>query len=142
LWGVLDEPLADASIVPTYFLSKMTKEHVTVALAGEGGDELFGGYPTYYAHKFAALYNTMPQVLRHGLLEPAIRSLPVSLNYLSLDFKAKRFIASAAQPPVARHLRWMGSIPMTEHCKLISEEIMRTSALRAPYATATLEEQL
>lgn len=49
LWDTLDEPLADASIVPTFFLSKMTKRHVTVALAGEGGDELFGGYPTYQA---------------------------------------------------------------------------------------------
>ena len=51
---ILDEPMADASILPTYLLSKFTREHVTVALGGDGGDELFAGYPTYLAHKFAS----------------------------------------------------------------------------------------
>ena len=54
---ILDEPMADASILPTYLLSKFTREHVTVALGGDGGDELFAGYPTYLAHKFAMPYN-------------------------------------------------------------------------------------
>ncbi len=53
---ILDEPMADASILPTYLLSKFTREHVTVALGGDGGDELFAGYPTYLAHKFARPY--------------------------------------------------------------------------------------
>ncbi len=124
LWQVLDEPMADASIIPTYFLSKMARQHVTVALAGEGGDELFGGYPTYQAHRLAALWKMMPKSLRQGVLEPAIRSLPVSHNNLSLDYKAKRFISAVEDPPVKRHLRWMGSIPVTEHARLIAPELI------------------
>ncbi|MBS1992786.1 MAG: asparagine synthase (glutamine-hydrolyzing) [Cyanobacteria bacterium SZAS LIN-3] len=122
LWGILDEPLADASIVPTYFLSKMTRRHVTVALAGEGGDELFGGYPTYYAHKFAPMWQLMPSALREQMLEPALNGLPVSLNNLSLDFKVKRFISAAGLPPVRRHLRWMGSIKLSEQEHLLNKE--------------------
>lgn len=122
LWEILDEPLADASIVPTYSLSKMTRRHVTVALAGEGGDELFGGYPTYYAHKFAPMWGIMPEALRKQVLEPAFNSLPVNMNNLSFDFKVKRFIGSAAEPPVRRHLRWMGSIRLADQENLLTRE--------------------
>jgi asparagine synthase (glutamine-hydrolysing) len=124
LWEVLDEPLADASIIPTFFLSKMTREKVTVALAGEGGDELFGGYPTYQAHRLAKYWGMLPAALRHGILEPAIRNLPVSMNNLSFDYKAKRFISAVEAPPVKRHLRWMGSIPITDHAQLIQPEVL------------------
>lgn len=120
LWNILDEPLADASIVPTYFLSKMTRKHVTVALAGEGGDELFGGYPTYQAHKMAPMWSIIPEGVRGGLLEPAMNKLPVNMNNLSFDYKVKRFIRSAAEPPVRRHLRWMGSIPVAEQEALVT----------------------
>jgi asparagine synthase (glutamine-hydrolysing) len=127
LWEVLDEPIADASIIPTYFLSKMTREHVTVALAGEGGDELFGGYPTYQAHRLADVWGLLPAPLRRSILEPAIRSLPVSMNNLSFDYKAKRFISAVEEPPVRRHLRWMGSIPITEHTALIAPDMLALS---------------
>ncbi len=122
LWNFLDEPLADASIVPTYFLSKMTRQEVTVALAGEGGDELFGGYPTYMAHRLARVWNAFPRPLRENVLAPAIRSLPVSLRNLSFDYKIKRFISAADEPPVRRHLRWMGSIPLEQQAKLLRPE--------------------
>lgn len=127
LWEFLDEPLADGSIVPTYFLSKMTKQHVKVALAGEGGDELFGGYPTYQAHKWADIWTSVPKPLRKGVLEPAIRSLPVSHNNLSFDYKAKRFIKSVDEAPVTRHLRWMGAIPLAEHQQLLRPELVSLS---------------
>jgi asparagine synthase (glutamine-hydrolysing) len=135
LWNVLDEPLADASIVPTYFLSKMTRRHVTVALAGEGGDELFGGYPTYYAHKFTPMWSLMPDVVRNGMLMPALNSLPVSFNNLSMDFKVKRFISAASEPSVRRHLRWMGSIKLAEHEQLLTKE-------HRALAAGTMEESL
>jgi asparagine synthase (glutamine-hydrolysing) len=128
LWNYLDEPLADASIVPTFFLSKMTRQSVKVALAGEGGDELFGGYPTYQAHRLAKLWTDVPALLRRGLLEPAIRSLPVSHNNLSFDYKAKRFIAAAAEPAVSRHLHWMGSFPLSEHKQLMREGLVTLAA--------------
>jgi asparagine synthase (glutamine-hydrolysing) len=135
LWGILDEPLADASIVPTYFLSKMTRRHVTVALAGEGGDELFGGYPTYYAHKFVPMWTTMPKALRHSMIEPALNGLPVSLNNLSTDYKIKRFISAANEPPVRRHLRWMGAIKLSEQEQLLTRE-------HRAIASETMEEAL
>lgn len=123
LWQVLDEPMADASIVPTYFLSKMTKEHVTVALSGEGGDELFGGYPTYQAHRLANLWQMIPKPLRLAVLEPVITNLPVSFNNLSVDYKAKRFISAVDRDPVLRHFRWMGSIPPEKQQSLISPQL-------------------
>ena len=124
LWDFLDEPIADASIVPTFFLSKMTRETVKVALAGEGGDELFGGYPTYQAHKLAGVWRRVPKVLRTNVIEPAIRSLPVSMNNLSFDYKAKRFIESANQSPVDRHLSWMGSLPLSEQMQLVKSNVL------------------
>jgi asparagine synthase (glutamine-hydrolysing) len=124
LWQYVDEPIADASIVPTYFLSKMTRQQVKVALAGEGGDELFGGYPTYQAHRLVSYWLNIPKILRKTILEPAIRSLPVSHNNLSFDFKAKRFINSANEPSIARHLHWMGAIPLKEHDRLIKSDLL------------------
>lgn len=124
LWDYLDEPLADASIVPTFFLSKMTREQVKVALAGEGGDELFGGYPTYQAHKLAGVWRRVPKALRTNVLEPAIRSLPVSMNNLSFDYKAKKFIESANRSPVDRHLNWMGSLPLSEQVQLVKSNVL------------------
>ncbi|HEY9774886.1 MAG TPA: asparagine synthase (glutamine-hydrolyzing) [Planktothrix sp.] len=137
LWGYLDEPMADASIVPTFFLSKMTKRSVTVALSGEGGDELFGGYPTYQAHRLTALYNQLPAGVRRSVVEPLIRSLPVSFNNLSFDYKLKRFIKSAQQPPIRRHLRWMGAIPLAMHGNLLAAD-----ALAADVGEDACEEQL
>jgi len=137
LWDVLDEPIADASIIPTYFLSKMTKEKVTVALAGEGGDELFGGYPTYLAHKYVHLWQNLPRPLKQNVLEPIINSLPVSLNNISFDYKIKRFIAAADEPPISRHLKWMGGLPIGTHHELLTSDLMsrQTSPL-------TCEEEL
>ena len=123
LWSVLDEPIADASILPTYCLSKMTKQNVTVALAGEGGDELFGGYPTYLAHKFIPLWQALPLLLRKNLLEPIFNNLPVSMNNLSFDYKIKRFISAASQSTLARHLSWMGSFPLAQQPALLSNTL-------------------
>jgi len=127
----IDEPLADASILPTFFLSKMTKRSVTVALSGDGGDELFGGYPTYQAHKMAAAWNAIPQAIRNGIIGPLIDNLPVSHNNLSFDFKAKRFISAAEQPAFVRHLRWMGAIPLHQHRFLLNPDIMRAAHRQA-----------
>src|SRR5438034_545457 len=66
----LDEPSSDPSLVPTYLLSRFTRKHVTVALGGDGGDELFAGYPMYLGHRFADIYTRVPRMLRRGLVEP------------------------------------------------------------------------
>ena len=117
---LLDEPLGDASIIPTYLLAEFTRQHVKVALGGDGGDELFAGYPTLQAHRLASRYNRLPRWARAGLVEPVVRSLPVSHNNLSFDFKAKRFVGSAARPVADRHLRWMGSFDAEARAELLS----------------------
>jgi asparagine synthase (glutamine-hydrolysing) len=108
---LLDEPLGDASIIPTYLLSQFTREHVKVALGGDGGDELFAGYPTLQAHRLAGYYTRVPRVLRRGLVEPVVRRLPVSRSNLSFDFRAKKFIEGADLSVAERHRTWMGSFP-------------------------------
>src|SRR5947209_8157143 len=90
-----DEPFADASAIPTYYLSQLTRRHVTVALGGDGGDELFAGYVTYQADKLARLYERLPGLLTRGLIPAVVRRLPVSEGKVSFDFKARRFIADA-----------------------------------------------
>ncbi|HET7419484.1 MAG TPA: asparagine synthase (glutamine-hydrolyzing) [Candidatus Dormibacteraeota bacterium] len=108
---LLDEPLGDASIIPTYLLSAFTRGHVKVALGGDGGDELFAGYPTLQAHRLAGWYARVPRVLRRGVVEPLVRRLPVSHDNLSFDFRAKRFVSGATLPVAERHRTWMGSFP-------------------------------
>src|SRR2546425_10909314 len=82
---LLDEPLGDASLLPTYLLSRFARRAVTVALSGDGGDELFAGYPTYQAHRLAQALELVPRWVRHRLVRPAVERLPVSLDDLSLD---------------------------------------------------------
>jgi asparagine synthase (glutamine-hydrolysing) len=122
--SLLDEPLGDGSLIPTFLLSRFTREHVTVALGGDGGDELLAGYPTYVAHRMAGYYQALPQFLRGGLIEPMIARLPVSTDNLSFDFKAKRFVRSAAQPLGTRHTVWMGSYDAWQQRQLLNPDII------------------
>jgi asparagine synthase (glutamine-hydrolysing) len=117
---LLDEPLGDASIIPTYLLSAFTRGHVKVALGGDGGDELFAGYPTLQAHRLAGYYMRAPSVLRRALVEPFVRRLPVSRDNLSFDFRARRFVAGAAYPVAERHQRWMGSFSRPERAAVLA----------------------
>jgi asparagine synthase (glutamine-hydrolysing) len=121
---LLDEPLGDGSLIPTFLLSRFTRERVTVALGGDGGDELFAGYPTYAAHRMAGYYRALPRLLRKGLIEPAIARLPVSTDNLSFDFKAKRFVQGAALPAGTRHTVWMGSYTAEQQRLLLSPAVL------------------
>src|SRR6266571_7949387 len=120
---LLDEPLGDASIIPTYLLSAFTRQHVKVALGGDGGDELFAGYPTLQAHRLAGYYLRAPRALRRGLVEPLVRRLPVSHGNLSFDYRAKRFVSGAAHTVAERHQRWMGSFTSEERKAVLSPEL-------------------
>ncbi len=120
---LLDEPLGDASIIPTFLLSEFTRKHVKVALGGDGGDELFAGYPTLQAHRLASYYLRAPRLLREGLVGPVVRRLPVSRGNLSFDFRAKRFVSGAAYPTAERHQRWMGSFDREERRALLAGDV-------------------
>jgi len=128
LSAMIDEPLGDASILPTYLLARFTREHVTVALGGEGGDELLAGYPTYQAHRIAGWYAKLPGPLRRGVLEPMVRRLPVSTSNISLDFKAKRFIAGVGHLPEIRNQIWLGSFSGEEALSLLHPDLGRALA--------------
>jgi len=123
----MDEPFSDPSLVPTYLLSRFTRKHVTVALGGDGGDELFAGYPMYRGHRLAEIYERVPQFLRAALVEPLIRLLPVKTKNLSLDYKATRFVAGTKYDRVARHHVWFGSFTPEEQEKLLTSEVLRQS---------------
>ncbi len=120
LMEYLDEPLADASIVPTYVISKLARQYVTVALAGDGGDELFGGYDTYKAFKVARMYRKIPGFLRKGLIGPAVRRLPASEKRLSFEFKAKKFVAGAEYPFEIANTLWWGAYSPAQKNRLFS----------------------
>src|SRR5262249_23002182 len=105
----LPELLGDASFLPTYLLSRFTRRSATVALSGDGGDELFAGYPTYQAHRLARIFELVPGLVRRQLIRPAVERLPVSLDNLSFDFRLKRFVEGMEFAPVERHAAWLGS---------------------------------
>lgn len=116
---ILDEPMADPSIIPTFLLSKFTRENVTVALGGDGGDELFAGYPTFLAHKFAGHYDKMPGFI-HSLIKKVSGLLPSSSRNFSLDFKIKRFISGKGLPPEIRNQIWLGALSPERSAELLA----------------------
>lgn len=103
-----DEPSADAGALPVWYLSRMTRQHVKVALSGEGADELFGGYLTYRADALAARVRRLPVWLRRLALACA-RLLPVSDEKISFEYKVKRFLEGSLLDPRDAHFYWNGS---------------------------------
>lgn len=120
----MDEPLSDGSLIPTYLLSRFVRKHVTVALGGDGGDEIFAGYPMYLGHKVSRAYAMVPQFLRSGLIEPVVRRLPVSTKNLSFDYRAKRFVRSSKYDTITRHHSWFGSFSVDEQVPLLTAQVL------------------
>jgi asparagine synthase (glutamine-hydrolysing) len=96
-----DEPFGDSSALPTYLVSELAVSEVKVALSGEGGDELFGGYYTYVADLLARRVGRLAALAR-----PLAEALPSRTDRVGFDYKAKRFARAAALPPLERHHGW------------------------------------
>ena len=94
----LDEPMADASVAPTSLVSGVAREHVTVALGGDGADELWAGYEHYIGYKMAGVYNSLPHFLRKNVLEPIARVVPASAGYVNVRNAAATFLQGAHAP--------------------------------------------
>ena len=115
----MSEPLADGSLVPTFLLSRFARRSVTVALSGDGADELLLGYPTFHAHRAARIGALVPRALRQGLLKPLAARLPVSTDNISVDFRVKRFLAGLDYPALKRHFVWIGGVDPHEQSNLL-----------------------
>ncbi len=106
LMHFMDDPIGDFSIFPTYLVSKLARQQVTVALSGDGGDELFGGYETYLADDQAKTYARLPKVLRKQGIERLVNSLQPQPKKKGLVNKAKRFVEGLNYPEAMSHTRW------------------------------------
>jgi asparagine synthase (glutamine-hydrolysing) len=102
----MDDPIGDFSIFPTYLMSSVARKHVTVALSGDGGDELFGGYETYVADRYARYYSSIPRAIRSGVISPFVNALkprPAKKGFVN---KLKRFVEGEQLPTWLGHTRW------------------------------------
>lgn len=125
--NTLDEPLADQSYIPSTLLARLVRGEVTVALGGDGADELFAGYPTFLADKFLSWYQRVPESVRNSLIEPLVEALPVTEGYMSFDLKVKRFVRAASLNRVAAHQAWMEAFSTKEQNLLFSQSQQHSS---------------
>jgi asparagine synthase (glutamine-hydrolysing) len=126
LMHFMDDPIGDFSIFPTYLVSRLARRHVTVALSGDGGDELFGGYETYLAESKAIQYKRLPSLVRNGLVNPLINSIRPTKKKKGFVNKAKRFIEGLEYQEDLAHTRWRMFVGDSVRSELFSEDSIQT----------------
>ena len=132
LGHLLDEPLADPAFLPTLFLARQTRATVTVALGGDGGDELLGGYPTFLALGAVRALHRLPAAARRALGD-AVAALPASTRYGSLSFLLKQLFRGAIHPPDVAVQIMMGGLIPREQRDLVSPAVRAATAGFDPY---------
>jgi len=128
------EPYADSSAIPTYYVARETRKHVTVALNGDGGDESFAGYERYAAMRLAERYHRIPAVLRDSVVRQVIELLPSSETKRSRVRDVKRFVQAASLPKVERYLRWVSVFDAEAKQDLFTEDFRRQTKQRSAAA--------
>jgi asparagine synthase (glutamine-hydrolysing) len=113
-----DEPSADAGCLPVWYLAKMSSEQVTVALSGEGADELLGGYLTYLASRYARTARIVPAVMRRMLIA-GLNHWPVSDDKISFEYRLKRFLRGSLLPVDEAHIFWNGTFSEAEKAEFL-----------------------
>jgi len=118
------EPYADSSAIPTYYVAKLTHEHVKVALNGDGGDECFAGYDRYFGSRLAERYQRVPTLVRKLALEPLGRLIPGGMPRRSRLRQLKSFLQVAGEPTGLRYLRWIGYFSAAQKRALYTPEFV------------------
>lgn len=119
-----DEPFGDYSAIPTFLVSQIAARHVKVVLTGDGGDEVFAGYPTHVAYKVARLFQKVPRSIRERVITPLVMALPTSLERISFDYKAKRFVTGADLPLDRGHYWWKVIFTEAEKNGLLTSDFL------------------
>ena len=120
-----DEPFADSSAIPTYYVSKLTREHVTVALTGDAGDECFAGYPRYKAVKLAGGYDRLPGPVRALFSRRIWDHLPASVEQKTIRRRFKRLCEALSMPPVERYVQFIAVFNHARKLELCSPDFLR-----------------
>jgi asparagine synthase (glutamine-hydrolysing) len=129
----MDQPLGDPSLLPTWALARLAAQRVPVVLTGEGGDELFAGYPTYLGHRHAGLANALPGPVGAAAMALARRFRPAH-HHVTIAHLIERFLATRGVPPFERHLRWFGTAAPDEARALLAAPLRATLGRTAPTA--------
>jgi asparagine synthase (glutamine-hydrolysing) len=129
-----DEPFADSSAIPTYYVARLTRQHVTVALSGDGGDELFAGYLRYRAVWLASWLDSLPIAVRSGAARRAARWLSGGRRQRSLARRVGRFAEALALDPRRRYFEWMSMFNEGRRADLYAEQFLRELPDADPFA--------
>ena len=123
LTGFFGEPFADPALIPNFLISRLAREKVTVALSGDGGDEIFGGYETYCASLFSDYVGFIPDSLREILIR-LVCHMPTSMKHAGLDYKLRKFLSGCHLSPMTRHAIWRTIFSSFERKNLYTREFL------------------